>query len=125
MANGVALEEFGPRITDVVKPDFTIVKRSKDALEGEVLYVDDFGNVVTSINARDIAAFGENIVCVELASQKPQQMKVSRTFADEKFQEPLVLVGSHGYVEVALNQGNAAAKFSVTPGNKITIRRIT
>ena len=123
LANGEALEEFGPQITDVVKPEFTKVTRSKDALAGEVLHVDDFGNIITNIHSKDIAAFREGIVQVELPNQTPQQMKVSRTYADAKPQEPLALIGSHSYLEIALNQGNAAAKFFAKAGDKITLSR--
>ena len=59
LANGVSLEEFGPQITEVVKPEFTKVTRSKDALIGEVLHVDDFGNIITNIHARDINCLGK------------------------------------------------------------------
>ena len=125
LANGVALDEFGPQITDYVKPEFTVVKRSKDALVGEVLHVDDFGNIITNIHAKDVIARArrEGLVQAELPNTTVQ-MRLSRTYADAKPQEPLALIGSHNYLEVALNQGNAAAKFSVKVGDKITISRI-
>ena len=123
LANGVPVEDFGPQITDLVKPEFTNVTRNKDVLAGEVLHVDDFGNIITNIHAKDIAAFRGGIVQVEFAHQTPYHMKVSTTYADAKPQEPLALIGSHSYLEIALNQGNAAAKFSAKAGDKITISR--
>jgi S-adenosyl-L-methionine hydrolase (adenosine-forming) len=122
LANGVALEEFGPQITDYVKPEFTVVKRSKDALVGEVLHVDDFGNIITNIHAKDVTVLKEGLLQAELPNTIVQ-MRLSRTYADAKPQEPLALIGSHSYLEVALNQGNAAAKFSVKVGDKITISK--
>jgi S-adenosyl-L-methionine hydrolase (adenosine-forming) len=123
LANGEAPEEFGPQIADVVKPEFTKVTREKDVLTGEVLYVDDFGNIITNIHAKEIAVFREGRVQVELPNQAPQQMKVSRTYAAAKPQEPLAVIGSHSYLEIALNQGNAAAKFLAKAGDKITLSR--
>jgi S-adenosyl-L-methionine hydrolase (adenosine-forming) len=123
LANGVALDEFGPQITDYVKPEFTVVKRSKDELVGEVLHVDDFGNIITNILAKDVIALREGLVQAELPNATVQ-MRLSRTYADAKPQEPLALIGSHNYLEVALNQGNAGAKFSAKVGDKITISRI-
>jgi S-adenosyl-L-methionine hydrolase (adenosine-forming) len=120
LANGVVLEEFGPKITEYVKPEFTVVTRSKDALVGEVLHVDDFGNIITNIHAIDVAVLKEDMVQVELPSATVQ-MKLSRTYANAKLQEPLALIGSHNYIEIALNQGNAAAKFSAKEGDKITL----
>jgi S-adenosylmethionine hydrolase len=36
--------------------------------------------------------------------------------------EPLVLIGSHGYLEIAVNQGNAAAYFNKKQGDDIIIK---
>ena len=85
--------------------------------------MDDFGNIITNIHSKDIAAFREGMVQVELPNQAPQQMKVSRTYADAKPQEPLALIGSHSYLEIALNQGNAAARFLAKAGDKIALSR--
>jgi S-adenosylmethionine hydrolase len=43
---GVQAKEFGPEITDVVTPKFAAVEHRGDVLVGEVLDVDDFGNVI-------------------------------------------------------------------------------
>ena len=40
---------------------------------------------------------------------------------EAKPEEALALIGSHGYVEIAINQGNAAEKFKAKPGHTITI----
>ncbi len=124
LSNSVSLEEFGPQITDVVKPEFTRLIRNRDSLTGEVLHVDDFGNIITNIHGKEIPAFRGNLVQVEFPSHPPRQMKVSTTYADTKPQEPLALIGSHQYLEIALNQGNAAREFSVGAGDKIILTRI-
>lgn len=123
IANGVRLEEFGPEIADAVKPEFTRVTRNRGSLEGEVLYVDDFGNVITNIPDKEIFAF-QGTAQVEFLPQPPRQMKISTTYADAKAHEPIILIGSFGYLEIALNQGNAARAFSVKIGNKIKLSRI-
>ena len=123
IANGVSLEEFGPQITGAVKPEFARVIRTPDSLAGEVLHVDDFGNIITNIHSKEITAFRESIIQIEFPSHPPRQMKVSTTYADAKPQEPLALIGSHQYLEIALNRGNAAGIFSVKAGDKITLSR--
>jgi S-adenosylmethionine hydrolase len=120
LVNGTAIEEFGPQLTNVVRPDFTKVVRNKNFLTGEVLHVDDFGNIITNIHAKDIADFREGMLLVEFPNQKVQ-VKVSRAYADSKPQELLSLIGSHNYLEIALNQGSAAAKFESKAGDKITL----
>ncbi len=122
LANGVKIEELGPQIIELVRPKFTVIERSKDALVGEVLHVDDFGNIITNLHSRDIASFRGAAVRVEL-SGVIVELRISRAYADAKPQEALALIGSHNYLEIALNQGDAAAKYSAKAGDKISITR--
>jgi S-adenosyl-L-methionine hydrolase (adenosine-forming) len=120
LANGVPAKEFGPEITDVTKPKFTKVTRVKDSLFGEVLHVDSFGNIITNVRAKDLASLKEGVVQAELPFDK-LQLKLSKSYAEAKLQEPIALIGSHDFLEIALNQGNAAAKFNTKAGDKITL----
>jgi len=120
LANGVPAEEFGPEITEFAKPKFTKITRIKDSLVGEILHVDDFGNIITNIRAKDIASLKEGTVQAELPFVK-LHLKLSKTYAEAKLQEPIALIGSHDFLEIALNQGNAAAKFNTKTGDKITL----
>ncbi len=122
IVNGVNVEESGPQITDVLKPQFAQVTKSRDVIVGEVLHVDDFGNIITNIHGKDLIIFRETLVQAEF-SGNIVLMKVSNTYSDVKLHDPLVLVGSHDYVEIALNQGNAAAKFTVKAGDRVTLSK--
>jgi S-adenosylmethionine hydrolase len=121
LANGVHPAEFGSEISDAVKPDFTKVTLRKDVLVGEVLHVDNFGNIITNIGEKEIARIRmKDVVNVELPNQK-LRLKLCKAYGEAKTQEPLALIGSHNYLEMAINQGNAAEKFKVSPGDKIKI----
>jgi S-adenosylmethionine hydrolase len=120
LANGVHTAEFGPEISDAVKPEFTKVTLRKDVLVGEVLHVDDFGNIITNISEKEIARVRKDVVNVELSNQK-LKLKLVEAYGEVKPQEPLALIGSHNYLEIALNQGNAAVEFGTKPGDKIKL----
>jgi S-adenosylmethionine hydrolase len=75
------------------------------------------------MNALDMAVFRDDIIQVEVAIAAPLQMKLSTTYADVKPMQPVALIGSHGYLEIALNQGDAAARFGVKAGDQITLSR--
>ncbi len=68
---------------------------------------------MASIRARDV-------VSVELSARK-LKLKLCRTYGEAKPQEPLILIGSHHYLEIAVNQGSAAAGFKTKPGDKIKV----
>jgi len=121
LANGVSPADFGPEIHEIVKPEFAKVAFSKGALTGEVLHVDGFGNIITNISEEELAHFRiEDSINVEVANCKTK-LKLDRTYAETKPKQALALIGSQGYVEIAVNKGNAAEKFQAKPGDKITI----
>jgi len=114
--------DFGPEIKDAVTPEFAQVRQHDGSLFGEVLHVDGFGNVVTNILAKDSAFEEGKPVQVEFAGTV---LKIAfvKTYAAAKPKEPVLLVGSHGFIEVALNQGGAAEKFGLRAGDKIKVGR--
>ena len=57
--------EFGPEIKDLIQPEFASIDRSGDSIIGEVMHIDNFGNIITNINEKDIQNKGK-IVTVEL-----------------------------------------------------------
>jgi len=121
LANGVQPTEFGPEIRDAVKPAFTKVTLRKDVLVGEVLHVDNFGNIMTNISEKEIARIRmKDVVNVELTNHK-LKLKLCKAYGEATPQEPLALIGSHNYLEIAINQGNAAAEFKTKLGDKIKL----
>jgi S-adenosylmethionine hydrolase len=121
LANGAAPTEFGPEIRNVAKPEFTKVTLRKNALVGEVLHVDNFGNIIINIGKKEMVRIrAVDAISVELPNQK-LKLKFCKAYGEAKPQEPLALIGSHNYLEIAMNQGNAAAEFKAVPGDKIKV----
>ncbi len=121
LANGVSTSEFGPEIHDAIKPDFIKVIFRKNSLIGEVLHVDSFGNIITNVTDQDLNHLRiGNSLRTEVADCK-MNLKIGRTYAESKRGEALILVGSQGYLEIAINQGNAAEKFDAKQGDKVLL----
>ncbi len=115
---GMKPSEFGPEIHDAVTPEFASVKRRNGSLIGEVLHVDGFGNIITNISQKEIAqAKKVNLKLQNLSLN----LTFSKTYAQAKPQQPMALIGSHGFLEIALNQGSAAEKFHAKAGDKIEL----
>lgn len=121
LANGVSPAEFGPEIQEAVEPDFAKVTFKKGRLIGEVLHVDNFGNIITNVSEQELKHFKfRDTINIEVASRK-MAIKFGKTYAETQPKETLTLVGSHGYVEIAINQGNAAKEFKAKPGDKVRL----
>ena len=119
LEKGVQPIEFGPEINDPIKPGFVKVKRGNGSLIGEVMHVDGFGNIITNINEKMVQNYAKK-VNVELPSIS-LILTVGKAYAQAKPKEPIVLIGSHGFMEIALNQGSAAEKFHAKAGDKVVL----
>jgi S-adenosylmethionine hydrolase len=121
LLNGVKPAEFGPEIREAVKPEFARVTRRNGVLLGEVLHVDGFGNIITNIDEKEVVqSYVKGAVSVEFPSCR-LKLKLCKAYGETKPYEPLALIGSHGFLEIALNQGNAAEKFKIQTGDKVTV----
>ena len=79
------------------------------------MHVDGFGNVVTNISEKEIAAYKAENLYVKLP-EFSMKLVLGKTYAKANPQESFALIGSHGFLEIALNQGNAAEKFHLEAG---------
>ncbi|WP_135302122.1 SAM hydrolase/SAM-dependent halogenase family protein [Haloarcula amylovorans] len=75
---------------------------------GEVLVIDGFGNVITNVPGESVTdAFGESITV------GGERVPVRRAYAAVDPGDRLVTVGSHGNVELAVNQGRGDEAFDI------------
>jgi S-adenosylmethionine hydrolase len=121
LLNCVKPAAFGPEIREATKPEFAKTTRKNGMLVGEVLHVDGFGNIITNINEKEIEQNnikGALKVCLPDCEVK---LKFCKAYGEIKPREPLTLIGSQGFLEIALNQGNASKKFKTKTGDPITI----
>jgi len=99
---------------DCIFPDPT---DRDDGIDGSVLVVDDFGNAITNIPGSVLdGRFGES------ATANGAWAPIRRTYAAVESGNRLVTVGSHGNVELAVNQGRGDKRFAVSSGSKVKLR---
>ncbi len=81
---------------------------------GEVLVVDDFGNVITNVP-------GEFLGDCQHVVANGETVSAGETFAAVAVGERLATVGSHGYVELDVNQGRGDEAFGLEAGDRIIL----
>ncbi|MCX8104188.1 MAG: SAM-dependent chlorinase/fluorinase, partial [Candidatus Bipolaricaulota bacterium] len=122
VANGLPITELGPQITEHIKLSFGAGIRRGHLLEGEIIYIDSFGNVITNIAGRllyELTKPGTSVV-VEV-SRKSVSARCTHTYGEAEPNELVVTVGSHGQVEIAMNLGSAAQRLRAHMGETITL----
>ncbi len=118
---GVELDELG----DPVDP-FTLVpgliplsREEKGGVEGEVLWVDRFGNAQLNIGPDEIEAMGSPIV-VRIGERIRSAARVA-SFAELSTGQVGLVVDSYGLLAVALDQRSAAAELALGPGDLVRL----
>jgi S-adenosylmethionine hydrolase len=102
------------QVTDVEAVRFPDPEVDASAATGEVLAVDRFGNAITNVPGNFLEGrYGDGILV------DGRERPVVRTYGDLPPGEPLVSVGSHGNVELAVNQGRGEAAFEVSTGDTV------
>lgn len=123
LAKGHAPLESGPEINDYVVPRFAKPSIRQNMLFGEVLHIDDFGNVITNVSTKDLKKIDikeGDILYVKL-EEDIITLKLCRVYGEVKAKQPLAIIGSHSLLEISVNQGNAARKFKLELGETVQV----
>ncbi|HEY0995914.1 MAG TPA: SAM-dependent chlorinase/fluorinase, partial [Gemmatimonadaceae bacterium] len=113
LAMGSPLASLGEPHSDPVLRRTPEARRLADgAIEGVVMTIDRFGNAITNL----LGARG-GVVEVNGAS-----LPVRRTYAEGGEGEAIALVGSSGFVEIAVRDGSAAAGLGLLRGDRVLLR---
>lgn len=105
-----------PRLADVTSISFPDPQVEADGAVGEVIAVDDFGNVITTIPGSVLDQHVDSHVEVNGV-----WAAVRRAYADVDPGHRVVTVGSHGNVELAVNQGRGDDTFGVDAGSRVRL----
>lgn len=117
LAAGVPLAKLGAEVTTeslvkiaIPEPTITTTK-----VTGHVQYIDQFGNIITTIPAK-VAQQRSWIMKVDTV-----EMPLQRTYGDVEVDQALALVGSHGWVEIAINGSSAQQRFRLAVGDIVQL----
>jgi S-adenosylmethionine hydrolase len=93
-----------------------------EALVGEVLRVDRFGNLVTNIDRKLFDKFSQSGK-IEIAAGEHQIPRVVATYAEAAAGDVVALFGSTDHLEIAINTASAGERLGLSRGANVTIRK--
>ena len=112
-------KKVGARLSSIVKINWPRAKYEEGGSRGELIYVDHFGNGISNIRA---ALLGEPASLQSATvSVSGQSIPLAGTFSDVELGRPVAYVGSGGFVEIAVNRGNAARAFGLGVGCEVEL----
>lgn len=117
LAQGATPDQLGLPVTDFEPLALPRPKRLPEGWEGEVIHVDDFGNLLINLTSLDLldARPVAEVGAVRIA-RWAQGLEANATG------EPFLFWGAEGWLEIALAGGSAAARLGVRRGTKVRLR---
>ncbi len=137
VAAGVEITRFGPPIMELFQLPQPTLEISDNRLVGEVTHIDHFGNLITSIGwLRHVeeerllldpmlgqgAAMSFHADNVVVRVHNETIYGVRHSFHEGARGELMAHVDSNNYLEIAINQGNAAQRLDAAVGDVIELR---
>jgi S-adenosylmethionine hydrolase len=122
LAKGIPSGNFGNEITDFVKLSVPAPKIVENGIEGHVVHIDRFGNVITDITFREIQQLlGEDAnlesSSVIIAGKEIKGLK--KYYAESAPGTPGAIVNSSGVLEIFMYKQNARTNLSVKRGEAV------
>jgi len=118
LSTGIDPELLGPLFTGWVTLDLPEARKIANSIEGEVAFIDAFGNLISNIPGK-------------LIRQKPSVLRIGqhsfkrfawiRSYAEAKSGRIAALISSDDRLEVAVVNGNAARRLNARVGTSLAV----
>lgn len=111
--SGMPIEEVGdPGVSIQVKNPLKPLL-GNNWIEGQIIFIDNFENVIVNINKEEFEEQRKGRSFTIVFKRDEVIDKISETYADVAEGEKMALFNSAGYLEIAINKGNAAGLFGL------------
>jgi len=126
ITNGIDVRELGPAIdvsTAVCLDQLEARCTERGELKGEVVAIDHFGNLITNIKSEQLTE------CLPAGPQANTRIRLGsrligdlvETYASMPAETPSALIGSRGYLEIAINKDSAARFLDAQIGDDVWV----
>ena len=119
LLDGAPSESLGPALASLVQLPWPEPRETAAGIDGEVIHVDAFGNLVTNLCAslwHRVAAAGAIHVGGHAVTT------LVRTYGDAAPGTAVALVGSQGFIEAAVVEGRADMRLAAAVGTPVCVR---
>lgn len=123
LTKGIETTKFGEMITDYITLPFPSVSMpTKTTIEGEVIYIDRFGNAITNIKAVDLdTLYSLNPESKLKIVTKGKQTELKNYYSEVTDKGLYSLINSTGYLELFIYRENASALFDIKIGDTVGV----
>lgn len=118
LSRGVKLEELGTEISSILLYPLARPRVESGAVDGTVVHVDQFGNLVTDIRGTELPA-GD--VVIHVARRAIAGVSFSYADAERAGHDLVAIVGSAGFLEISAPNASAASRLGIGLGEHVRV----
>jgi len=121
LSHGVPVQKLGPALKDFIRLDWPKPLERQGGFVGEVIYNDRFGNAITNLEGALLRSASE--ATCEVQARRRQVCPVATHYQAVAPKSPVAVVGSSGFLEIAVNGGSAASALGIRVGTRVVLHR--
>ncbi len=123
LSKGTAAADIGSETTEyVVNPDYYPQQLQPDRIEGRIIHVDKFGNIISNVPGKwlfdKLLAHGSQHFNLQINNQEISEYRQNYASTSGL---PFLLIGSHGNLEIAMNRRHAFRELKAQLNQKFVI----
>lgn len=116
---GVPVRLLGPAQNDYVRLPWPQPRVRKDRIDGEVVFIDRFGNAITNIENDKLNPRRQ----LEVLLGRKRICQVNEFYQSVPARRAVAVPGSCGFLEIAVNGDSAARRFGLKIGSSVSVSR--
>jgi S-adenosylmethionine hydrolase len=125
LASGQAVQDIGIPDTSYIEKNPLRPTQGEDWIEGQIIFIDNFENVIVNITQEQFEQQRKGRRFKIVFKRDEIIERISGSYADVPQGEKLVLFNSAGYMEIAINKGNAAGLFGLKGYNESSSQQVS
>jgi len=116
---GTPPAQFGPTISEITDIAFPHPSIRGSQIESEIVYIDHFGNAITTIEPSHLTSIGSPSSIKVIKSG--YEMPLKTNYYEVQIHNALGYIGSAGFIEIGINKGSASEELNLHIGDKIIL----
>lgn len=118
LSRGASFSKLGPALRDFHQLHWPEPQQRREGLDGEIIYLDRFGNAITNLPGDLVSKPGK---VARVVVGRKASFPVREFYQSVPAGRAVAVPGSSGFLELAVNGGNASTKYRLRVGDKVTL----
>jgi len=121
LSRGLAVERLGPSVERLMELSWPEVIVMPGKIQGTVRSIDSFGNLITDVPSDKLVDVPTDPERVRIRCDEHETQGLFKTYGEQPPMTLVAIVGSDGFLELAIVDENASLMLGIRPGTPITV----